>query len=46
MIDSGSIMNTVEAYASIISDVNIKTPTVEDTHVISLVRRYKKSTLQ
>ncbi len=38
MIDDGSITNTVEAYASLIGDVNIKTATVEDTHVVSLVR--------
>ncbi len=38
MIDGGSIMNTVESYASVIGDTNMKTPTVEDTRVISLVR--------
>ncbi len=38
MIDDGSIMNTVESYASIIGAANVKTPTVEDTCVISLVR--------
>ncbi len=38
MIDAGSITNTVEVYASIIGDLNIKTATVGDTHVIPLVR--------